>query len=262
MIVLLDTSEALDVCATELGCEVEQLLSPLTGFVRQKQHANFAFDNGGFGGCPIDSYMRLLEREKEAKHLCRFATVPDIVGDARRTLEVFEHWKYKMSGWPLAFVAQNGQEDLPIPWKHIHALFIGGLDKGDGHGDWKLGQHAKACIRAAQAMGKYVHVGRVNTPGRFDYFKNLDVDSIDGTGLSRYTHMREDIWRSMNQPNLLTDLAPSAGDSFPHADHESPTAETASGITAETTNGSAGLCSTAQLEYLAGQDMSIHEESQ
>lgn len=32
MIVLLDTSEDLRRCATEIGCPVEQLLTPLTGF--------------------------------------------------------------------------------------------------------------------------------------------------------------------------------------------------------------------------------------
>ena len=36
MIVMLDTPEDLDVAAGELGCEVEQLLTPLTRRKRQK----------------------------------------------------------------------------------------------------------------------------------------------------------------------------------------------------------------------------------
>lgn len=198
MRVLLDTSEALDICAMELGCEVQQLVTPLTGFLRQKEHDEFAIDNGAFSGFRRDKFMSILARESEAKHRCRFVVVPDIVADARRTEEAFEYWKYKLSGWPLALAAQDGVENRTIPWKAIQAIFIGGSTA------WKLGDHAKAVIRCAQAIGKYVHVGRVNSPGRFEYFESLGVDSIDGTGLSRYTHMREKIWNAHNQPNLYS----------------------------------------------------------
>jgi hypothetical protein len=229
MIVLLDTSEALDVCAMELGCAVKQLITPLTGFLRQKEHDEFGIDNGAFARFSRDKFLSIVERERDVKHRCRFLAVPDIVADARRTSEAFEYWKYQLSGWPLAYVAQDGIEGLPIPWKHIEAIFIGGTT------GWKLGPHAKAVIRAAQVMGKYVHVGRVNSPGRFEYFENLEVDSIDGTGLSRYTHMREKIWKAYNQPNLLTDRAQNADESIPLEAH-SPIAEIANEITAESTN--------------------------
>ena len=121
-----------------------------------------------------------------------------------------------------------------IPWQNIAAIFIGGTT------EWKLGPHAKAVIRAAQAIGKYVHVGRVNTPGRFEYFDSLGVDSIDGTGLSRYSHMREKIWKSHHQPSLLTDHALSAGESFPRATSVLPTVETANATTASNTNAADG----------------------
>jgi hypothetical protein len=207
MIVLLDTSEALDVCASELGLErgeVKQLVTPAPGFRRQKEHDEFAIDNGFFANPDPTRFFTILEREKEAKHLCKFVAVPDVPGSARRTGELFNFYKYKLTGWPLAFVVQNGQEDEPIPWKHIQAIFIGGLDKKDGAGDWKLGVNARECIRCAKGMGKWVHAGRVNTPGRYDYFKDLGVDSIDGTGLAQYTHMRTDI--RDYQHNLLANL--------------------------------------------------------
>jgi hypothetical protein len=196
VLVLLDTSEALDVCAMELGCEVEQLVTPLTRFVRQKAHHEFAIDNGAFAGFDKAKFISLLEREREAKHLCKFVTVPDVVGDARRTLEVFKHWQYQLTGWPLALAIQNGIEDLEIPWNKIQAVFIGGTT------EFKLGQSAKSVIRAAQAIGKWVHVGRVNTPGRFEYFESLGADSIDGTGLSRYSWMRERIYNNHQRPKL------------------------------------------------------------
>jgi hypothetical protein len=230
MIVLLDTSEALDVCAYELGCEVHQLVTPAPGFTRQKEHDWYSIDNGAFGGFNRKRFLSILNREGDVKHLCKFLVVPDIVADARRTSEAFDYWKYKLSGWPLAYAAQDGVEDLPIPWKQIKAIFIGGTTA------FKLGEKAKACIRAGQAMGKWVHVGRVNTPGRFEYFEKLGVDSIDGTGLARYTHMREDVWKLFNQPNLLTGLAPTAEQSSLRRAELTSTAEIAPEITAGSGN--------------------------
>jgi hypothetical protein len=197
MIALLDTSEDLTVAEREIGCVVEQLLTPLTRFRRQHPEAHFAIDNGAFSGFKVDGFMSLLEREKDAQHLCRFVSVPDVVGSARRTLEVFDHWKYKLSGWKLALVAQDGLEDLTIPWNNIEAVFIGGSTS------WKLSKSAADVIRAAKAIGKWVHAGRVNTPARFEYFESLGADSIDGTGLSRYSWMRERLHAMAVQPSLL-----------------------------------------------------------
>ena len=198
MIALLDTSEDLEVCRAELGCPVEQLLTPLTRFKRQYPKRRFSIDNGAFAGFKPGEFKGLLLREKDAKELCRFVAVPDVVGSARRTLEVFEHWKYKLPNWPLALVAQDGSEDLPIPWDSIEAVFIGGTTA------FKLSDHAKHIVQAAKAIGKWVHIGRVNDPGRFEKFEEMNADSIDGTGLSRYSHMRVAIWNRHNQPNLLS----------------------------------------------------------
>jgi hypothetical protein len=201
VIALLDTSEDLKVAEQEIGCEVEQLLTPLTRFKRQHPEAHFAIDNGAFAGLRIDGFISLLERERKAKHLCRFVAVPDVVASARRTLEVFEHWKYRpeLAGWPLALVAQDGLEDLDIPWKSVTGVFIGGSTS------WKLSKSAADVIRAGKALGKWVHAGRVNTPARFEYFENLGADSIDGTGLSRFSWMRERIHAMAVQPSLLSE---------------------------------------------------------
>jgi hypothetical protein len=198
MIVLLDTSHDLDTCAEELGCEVEQLLTPLTRFRLQRPGSRFAIDNGAFAGFDASSFVTLLEREEERRENCIFVAVPDVVGSARRTLEVFENWKERLAGWwPLALVAQDGQEHLPIPWGDIDAVFIGGST------EWKLSAHAAQIVRAATALGKWVHAGRVNTPARFEYFEKLGADSIDGTGLSRYSWMRERIYSRHQKPSLF-----------------------------------------------------------
>lgn len=196
MIALLDTPHDLQVASGELGCPVEQLLTPLTRY-RLRGDGTFAIDNGAFAGFDRKGFESLLKREEQNISRCRWVAVPDVVGSARRTLEVFEHWYGRIAQWPLALVAQDGQENLPIPWDLIAAVFIGGST------EWKLSQHAVAVIRAAQAMGRWTHVGRVNTPGRFEYFDNLGVDSIDGTGLSRYSWMRERIYKAQTEPNLF-----------------------------------------------------------
>jgi hypothetical protein len=199
MIVLLDTSEDLSVCESEIGVPVEQLLTPLTQFLPQRPEQNYAIDNGAFSGFDRTRFESLLERHRDRQELCRFVAIPDVVGSARRTLEAFAHWRNRLPGWKRALVAQDGLEHLPIPWDQIDAIFIGGST------EWKLGKHARDVIRTAKICDKWVHVGRVNTPGRFEYFEALGADSIDGTGLSRYSWMREQIYREIHEPKLFAE---------------------------------------------------------
>jgi hypothetical protein len=66
-----------------------------------------------------------------------------------------------------------------------------------------MSNHAAAIVKASKVIGKWCHVGRINTPGRLDYFTNLGADSCDGTGMARYSHMREKIFREHSEPKLL-----------------------------------------------------------
>lgn len=190
MIVMLDTPQPLDSCAEQLGgLKVLQFFSPETFRKPQRPEEHFAIDNGAFGKFREETFLRLVERERPRKDLCLFLTVPDVVGDARRTAEVFAIWRRRpeLAGWPLAYVCQDGQEDLPLPWQYCSAIFIGGST------DWKESRHAAACIKAAKVLGKHVHVGRVNTPKRYKLFAAIcsDTDTCDGTGIARYDHMRK-----------------------------------------------------------------------
>lgn len=184
MIALLDTSENLATCSLELGCPVEQLFSPLTRFKDRNPTAKKAADNGGFKGLNIPAYLALLEREEHQIENFRFVTCPDIVASARRTLELFDYWYPRLCSWPIALVAQDGQEHLPIPWNLIDAVFIGGST------EWKMSKHAADIVKTGKAMEKWVHIGRVNDPIRWQYFEDLGADSVDGTGIARYSHMR------------------------------------------------------------------------
>lgn len=184
MIALLDTSEDLDTCAAELGTDVEQLFSPLTRFRDRHPDRKKAADNSGFKRLDIPAFLALLEREEHQIPMFRFVACPDIVASARRTLELFEYWYPRLCNWPLALVAQDGQEDLPIPWDLIQAIFIGGSTQ------WKMSRHAADIVKTAKGMEKWVHVGRVNDPVRWQHFEDLGADSVDGTGIAQYSHMR------------------------------------------------------------------------
>lgn len=195
MIALLDTSQNLEDCSKEIGCDVEQLLTPLTRYKLQRPESRFAIDNGAFSGFDQKAFDALLKREYERRTNCLFVCAPDIVGSAIRTLELFDVWRHKLEDWPVALVIQDGQQNHRIPWTDISAIFIGGTT------EFKMSAHVEQIVKCAKIMGKWVHAGRVNTPGRFEYFEKMGVDSIDGTGLSRYSWMREKISLS-KQPEL------------------------------------------------------------
>ena len=181
--VYLDTSGDLTQASQQLGLPVGQLLTPLTRF-RNRYPEDFAIDNGAFSGLDVGSFRSLLKREEGNKAGCRFVVAPDVPFSMRRTLELLGRWRRDLAGWPTALAIQNDVDFFDLPWEMIDAVFIGGDDS------FKTSRHSLAVIRAAKALGKWVHVGRVNTPGRFRWCVEAGVDSIDGTGISHYTHMR------------------------------------------------------------------------
>lgn len=196
MIALLDNGQDLDVCAGEIGGYVGQLLTPLTRYLLRDPSRPWAIDNGAFSGLDIAAFLALLEREEHHRDRCLFVTVPDIVGSARRTLELYDYWRPRLCTWRLAFACQDGQENLPIPWAEIDAVFIGGST------NWKGSDHAAQIVRAARAMGKWVHVGRVNDGVRWAHFEKLGANSADGTGIARFSHMRRGIAARDQQGDL------------------------------------------------------------
>ena len=197
MIALLDNGQDLDDCEAEIGVPVGQLLTPLTRYRLRNPDRPWAIDNGGFKEVDVDGLMSLLKREQEHRDKCLFVAVPDIVESARRTLEVFDKWRIRLDGWKLALVCQDGQENLPIPWDDINAVFIGGSTS------WKLSPDVGHIIKAAKVLGKWAHVGRVNDPARFKHFEDLGAHSCDGTGLARYSHMRQAIAQRGTHPLLF-----------------------------------------------------------
>jgi hypothetical protein len=168
-----------------------QLLTPLTRY--RNAGGVFAIDNGAFSGFRSDDFAALLQREEQNRERCLFVTVPDVVAAGRRTLEI---WKFRhniVRHWPLALVAQDGMEDLEIPWGEMAAVFIGGGDP------WKDSKASLDIVKTAKTLGKHVHVGRVNTAKRFKLFTDAGADTCDGSGVAMYDHMLDDIAKALSK---------------------------------------------------------------
>lgn len=144
----------------------------------------WAADNDCFQGLDAPAYVRMLDRLVGLEG-CRFVTVPDVVGDAVATFELFDRWIVELEtrGLPAALVAQDGLETMldRVQWDRISAIFIGGST------EWKEGPAAAAIALEAKARGKWVHWGRVNTRRRFDLIVSSGaVDSWDGSKWARF----------------------------------------------------------------------------
>jgi hypothetical protein len=110
---------------------------------------------------------------------CLFATAPDAMGDAAATLAMSLPVlpKIRALGYPAALVAQDGLEELAVPWEAFDCLFVGGTT------DWKLSEAAYGLVAEANRRGKWTHMGRVNSWARFSAAAAAGYDSADGTYL-------------------------------------------------------------------------------
>ena len=185
---LIDTSPAkLATIKSELVAG--QLLTPLTNY--QNAKGVFAVDNGAFSGFDSAAFERLLLRNLKHKESCLFVTVPDIVGNARRTRELYFQFTQKlfMKPWTdkWSFVLQDGMEDFPIEWYAMRNLFVGGTNA------FKDSSAAYDIVKTAKALDVPVHVGRVNTFKRYETYAALGADTCDGSGVAKYDWMLKEI---------------------------------------------------------------------
>lgn len=187
---LIDTSATM-LADTQSSLVAGQLLTPLTNY---KCHGGaFAIDNGAFSGFDRNAFFRLLSRNENHMERCLFVAVPDVVGSARRTKELyFQFTQYdEMKPWAekWAMVMQDGMEDMQIEWFAVRHLFVGGTN------DFKDSHAAYDIVKVAVALGIPVHVGRVNTWKRFKIYEELGASTCDGSGIAKYDHMLREVER-------------------------------------------------------------------
>ena len=164
-----------------------QLRTPLTAYSRA-EGIPYGLDNGCFSKFKRSTWERMLDEADQDRPV--FCSLPDIVGDAQRTAELFDHFYSRTQELPRALVLQDGIERVRIRWDDIAAVFVGGSDA------FKIAPEAFAVARTAKMLGKWVHVGRVNTAARVSNWLGV-ADSIDGSGISRYDHMLEAVLASI-----------------------------------------------------------------
>ena len=175
--------------------EFWQLRTPLTGY--QLSGAPYGLDNGCFKEFKKKKWLSLVDQAYENRPV--FVCLPDIVGDARRTLDLFDAFKHDTIALPRALVLQDGIGNFKIPFDDIDAVFVGGSD------NFKISSEAINACKAAKMLDKWVHVGRVNTASRVRNWIGL-ADSIDGSGISRYDHMLEDVLMAIRGDNPQKEL--------------------------------------------------------
>jgi hypothetical protein len=136
-------------------------------------------DNGVFTKqFKLDTWLKALEQNLPFVDTCIAVVIPDSVGDWESTINNFREYKDipKEYGYRTALVSQDGMQPDSVPWNDLDCLFVGGTDKH------KLSKEAMTLIQEAQRLGKWIHVGRVNSAKRILQF--WFADSWDGTTLS------------------------------------------------------------------------------
>ena len=162
--------------------------TPLTNYALiDDPQVDWAADNGFFACSDVARWLRWVGRfDENRERRPLFVTLPDIVGDAQRTVEMFHHFKLRTNELPRALVLQDGIERVRIPWDDLDWVFIGGSTL------FKSSHAALAAARTAKILGKRVHLGRVNTAARMRNWLGI-ADTGDGSGMDRFDHMVEDV---------------------------------------------------------------------
>lgn len=155
------------------------LISPKSGSMKEVYRGReWGGDIGTYTGkFNPNNFISWLGQMRPFRSTCLFVVVPDILGDAVQTLNNFKYWSGYMDGWPLAFVAQDGQENFAFP-NGFNTLFIGGTT------NWKVSNEAYKCIYRALILKKNIHIGRINYLKRYTHFSPIpgsELFTCDGT---------------------------------------------------------------------------------
>lgn len=149
----------------------------------------WAADNGCFKPETYigdDAWLEWLDRL--SREGCLFVVIPDVARrpDGQLGGDPVATWsKFRMlaplvreMGFPVALAAQNGIESMPNLREQLEAcdcLFIGGSD------EWKVSDESASVVRLARSLGKWCHMGRVNSRKRMAQARLMGCQSGDGT---------------------------------------------------------------------------------
>lgn len=136
----------------------------------------YFLDNGAFTGFNELSFLEHLKRGLSKKRKPDFIVAPDEVGNAQKTLELWEQWYPRLKNLeiPLAIAVQDGMTEKDVP-SQANIVFVGGTTK------WKEATMQTWCKKFP------THIGRCNTWRRLMMAHYAGAISIDGTGWRRKT---------------------------------------------------------------------------
>ncbi|MEJ5200336.1 MAG: hypothetical protein WHX53_15560 [Anaerolineae bacterium] len=165
----------------------------------------WAADNQAFTrGFDPGRFFPWLEMMRPYRARCLFVVCPDAPGDRVATRQLWERWSPCLADWPLAYVAQDGETDIP---RGAQTLFLGGKRMVPGRLEWKRSQQAADLIQLALRRGLHVHIGRVNWGAAYRHFQLMrgsETFTCDGTR-TRWDG-RETTLRAWNNYQLQTPL--------------------------------------------------------
>jgi hypothetical protein len=177
VLIATNTNGKLHYLAGRYPGRVGWMMSPATRFQEPRQWLPYAIDNGRFNPKAWEEprFFDLLDRCRMARYKPLWVAVPDELGDAQRTREMWFDYEPRLRryGWPLAFVAQDGQELADVP-RSADLIFIGGTTEWK----WRYAATFAACYPR-------IHVGRVHAIDKIEYCQRLGVESTDGSGFFR-----------------------------------------------------------------------------
>lgn len=184
-----------------------QIITPAAGN-RLEPFVEWIADNGIYSNAyPGDAaYLSWLASHADYRSRCRFAVAPDVVADHaatwNRSLPMLNPIRRIVGR--VAMCAQNGATPDDMPWDDLDAVFLAGIVEcarcnyvpavwelpvqrcpaGHQLAEWKVGATAAAITAEAKRLGKWVHMGRVNSLDRMNRARQMDCDSADGTYLA------------------------------------------------------------------------------
>lgn len=166
----------------------------------------YALDNGAWTayqrGEPFDrdAFERALELLGADAD---WIVVPDVVMDARATLEAAEEWLPRLSGYPLLLAVQDGMDvaDVAPLISSRVGIFLGGSTP------WKL-RTMRTWGEVARTRGAHFHVGRVNTARRIAMCQEAGAHSFDGSSASRYAKSLPRLDRAVRQGSIFAYVLP------------------------------------------------------
>jgi hypothetical protein len=164
-----------------------------------------ALDNGAWvshaAGRPRLDVPVLLDALDTMRGRLAWHVLPDIVGGGMESWALTMEWLPRLAdpeyGRPMAAV-QDG-----MPWSVLDDLPPGvGLFVG-GSTDWKVATLAR-WTELGHAQERPVHVGRVNSRRRMALCRSVGVDSIDGSGPTKWLKHAERVrrWADELRPQM------------------------------------------------------------